>query len=160
MREGISPQIIIRNTANGPCPFSCNSSDFSPPSPPENMEALEALQATRITDTLLMICCSLCLYSLWGFQLPPPPPKSQLSAHFAACKAQPWTLLPFQKILALACSPLPAFSSCLEQHRPLGPAVFSLQREEGGRTIPSVSAIPNVLCYILLCSAAQEERRM
>lgn len=59
----------------------------------------------------------------------------------------------FLPLPAAPCLPFPAVS----QHRPLGPAVFSLQREQGERTIPSVSAIPNVLCYILLCCTGRKK---
>lgn len=82
-------------------------------------------------------------------------PCSQTPAECRFCSLQ-GTFLPFQQILALACSPLPAFPG-VSPHRPLGAAVFSLQREQGEGTIPSVSAIPNGLCYILLCCTGRKK---
>lgn len=123
VREDNSPWSIIRNTASGPCPFSQNSRDFSCVDPPANMEDL---QDTCITNANLLLPVP-----LFTLRTSTATSYPQNSTEWRSCSLQS-TALDFATFPAhsiLACTSLPAFSSC--PNIDISDQLFSLHKETG-----------------------------
>lgn len=154
VRKGISPQSIIRDI-EWSLSALIEQQWFQPMWVFQHIQKhWRLLQETRIANVNLLLPVPLLLLGTPTASTCPEIPTEWRSYSLQGTALDFITFF-IRFVPADPCLPLPAVS----QHRPLGPAVFTLQGEQWERTIPSVSPIPNVLCYILLCTAAPERRR-